>query len=243
MYREFSQNADAAVSRFEQMLKSNQLYFFDASEFETIIQYYIDTGEINLAKKALEMAINQHPFHSDLLLLKSEVMIFDGQMEEASVLLDTIEEMEPSNEEVYIQKATINSKQKNHVTAIEYLYKALDFAEDLSEVWCLLAMEYMVLENYTEAKNYFRRCIEVDPDDFQVLYNLLFCLEYLKAHEEAVEILNGLLEKNPYNEIDWLEVGKQYLQQGKKTKRSVLLTSPLSAKTPLLVPTLRKQNS
>ena len=130
MYREFSQNADAAVSRFEQMLKSNQLYFFDASEFETIIQYYIDTGEINLAKKALEMAINQHPFHSDLLLLKSEVMIFDGQMEEASVLLDTIEEMEPSNEEVYIQKATINSKQKNHVAAIEYLYKALDFAED-----------------------------------------------------------------------------------------------------------------
>ena len=216
MYREFSQNADAAVTRFEQMLKSNQVYFFDAVEFETIIQYYIDMGEINLAKKALDMAINQHPFHSDLLLLQSEVMIFDGEMEEAMLLLDTIEEMEPSNEEIYIQKATIHSKQRNHKAAITYLFKALDFAEDQCEVWCLLAMEYMVLENYTEAKNYFRRCIEEDPDDFQVLYNLLFCLEYLKAHEEAVEILNNLLEKNPYNEIAWLEVGKQYLQLDKK---------------------------
>ena len=216
MYREFSQNADAAVTRFEQMLKSNQVYFFDAVEFETIIQYYIDMGEINLAKKALDMAINQHPFHSDLLLLQSEVMIFDGEMEEAMLLLDTIEEMEPSNEEIYIQKATIHSKQRNHKAAIAYLFKALDFAEDQCEVWCLLAMEYMVLENYTEAKNYFRRCIEEDPDDFQVLYNLLFCLEYLKAHEEAVEILNNLLEKNPYNEIAWLEVGKQYLQLNKK---------------------------
>ena len=216
MYREFSQNADAAVTRFEQMLKSNQVYFFDAVEFETIIQYYIDMGEINLAKKALDMAINQHPFHSDLLLLQSEVMIFDGEMEEAMLLLDTIEEMEPSNEEIYIQKATIHSKQRNHKAAITYLFKALDFAEDQCEVWCLLAMEYMVLENYTEAKNYFRRCIEEDPDDFQVLYNLLFCLEYLKAHEEAVEILNNLLEKNPYNEIAWLEVGKQYLQLNKK---------------------------
>ena len=198
------------------MLKSNQVYFFDAVEFETIIQYYIDMGEINLAKKALDMAINQHPFHSDLLLLQSEVMIFDGEMEEAMLLLDTIEEMEPSNEEIYIQKATIHSKQRNHKAAITYLFKALDFAEDQCEVWCLLAMEYMVLENYTEAKNYFRRCIEEDPDDFQVLYNLLFCLEYLKAHEEAIEILNHLLEKNPYNEIAWLEVGKQYLQLNKK---------------------------
>ena len=169
MYREFSQNADAAVTRFEQMLKSNQVYFFDAAEFETIIQYYIDMGEINLAKKALDMAINQHPFHSDLLLLQSEVMIFDGEMEEAMLLLDTIEEMEPSNEEIYIQKATIHSKQRNHKAAIAYLFKALDFAEDQCEVWCLLAMEYMVLENYTEAKNYFRCCIEEDPDDFQVL--------------------------------------------------------------------------
>ena len=41
-------------------------------------------------------------------------------------------------------------------------------------------------------------------------------MEYLKAHEEAIEILNNLLEKNPYNEIAWLEVGKQYLQLNKK---------------------------
>ena len=55
------------------------------------------------------------------------------------------------------------------------------------------------LENYAESKTYFRRCIEAEPEDFQVLYNLLFCLEYLKAHDEAIEILNGILETNPYN--------------------------------------------
>ena len=34
----------------------------------------------------------------------------------------------------------------------------------------------------------------------------------------TIEILNGILETNPYNEIAWLEVGKQYLQQGKKRR-------------------------
>ena len=98
------------------------------------------------------MAINQHPFHSSLLLLKSEILIFEGEENEANLLLDAIEDMEPSNEEVYIQKATILSKQKNHQAAIEFLFKALEFTDDHNEVWCLLAMEYMVLENYARQK-------------------------------------------------------------------------------------------
>ena len=211
MFREFSQNSDAPVTRFEQMLKTNQVYFFDAVEFETIIQYYIDTGEINLAKKALQMGINQHPFHIDLLLLKSELLIFDDAHKEAAQLLDTIEEMEPSNQEVYIQKAAISSKNKKHHAAIAFLFKGLEQGDDPHEIWSLLAMEYMVLENYREAKNYFRLCIEEDPEDYQMLYNLIFCLDYLKENREAIDVLNIVLEANPYNEIAWLESGKQYL--------------------------------
>ena len=211
MFREFSQNSDAPVTRFEQMLKTNQVYFFDAVEFETIIQYYIDTGEINLAKKALQMGINQHPFHIDLLLLKSELLIFDDAHKEAAQLLDAIEEMEPSNQEIYIQKAAIASKNKKHHAAIAFLFKGLEQGDDPHEIWSLLAMEYMVLENYREAKNYFRLCIEEDPEDYQMLYNLIFCLDYLKENHEAIDVLNIVLEANPYNEIAWLESGKQYL--------------------------------
>ena len=58
------------------MLKTNEVYYFDAEDFECIIQFYIDSGEINLAKKALHLAIKQHPVHSDLLLLKSETFDF-----------------------------------------------------------------------------------------------------------------------------------------------------------------------
>lgn len=212
MFREFSQDSGAPVTRFEQMLKTNQVYFFDALEFESIIQYYIDTGEINLAKKALEMAIAQHPLHSDLLLLKTELLILDGDDQEAETLLTTIEKLEPSNQEIYIQRATIYSKNKNHHESIRILNKALDLTDDPQEIWCLLAMEYMVIEDYKAAKDYFKRCITSDPDDYQVLYNLLYCLDFLKENSEAIEILNQLLEYNPYNEIAWLEMGKQYLQ-------------------------------
>lgn len=216
MFREFSQNSDAPITRFEEMLKTNEVLFFDAVEFETIIQYYIDCGETHRAKRALQMAIDQHPFHIELLLLKTELLIFDEIFDEALSVLETIEDLEPNNEEVFIQKATICSKKKEHKKAIILLNSALEISDDPMEIWCLLGMEHMVLEDYEKAKNCFKRCIEEDPQDYQVLYNLLFCLEYLKNHQEAIAILNGILSLHPYNEIAWLEIGKKYWQLDQK---------------------------
>ena len=207
----FSNNSDSPIPRFEQMLKTNEIYFFDAEDFECIVQYYIDTGEINLAKKAIQLAIKQHPIHSELLLLKSELLIFDGAYEDAKHLLESIEEIDPNNKEIFVQRATIFSKNKNHQAAIDLLLESLKHSEELIEIWCLLGMEYMVLEKYSEATEYFKLCIEQDPEDYQVLYNLLFCFEFLREYEQAIEVINSILEKNPYNEIAWHEIGKQYL--------------------------------
>ena len=41
-----------SLTRFESMLKTNNVLFFDAEEFEEIIQHYLDNGKMALAKKA-----------------------------------------------------------------------------------------------------------------------------------------------------------------------------------------------
>ena len=43
------------------MLQSNRVYFFDATEFEEIAQYYIDSGSLRLAYKALEIGEKTTP--------------------------------------------------------------------------------------------------------------------------------------------------------------------------------------
>lgn len=50
-----------SLSKFESMLKTNKVLFFDSEEFEDIILHYLDTGKVNLAKKALKLALEQHP--------------------------------------------------------------------------------------------------------------------------------------------------------------------------------------
>ena len=40
-----------ALSKFESMLKTNKVYFFDSSEFEEIIHHYLDNGRISRLKR------------------------------------------------------------------------------------------------------------------------------------------------------------------------------------------------
>jgi hypothetical protein len=46
--------------KFESMLKTNKVLFW-FEEFEEIILHYLDMGKAALAKKALKLALDQHP--------------------------------------------------------------------------------------------------------------------------------------------------------------------------------------
>ena len=43
-----------SLSKFESMLKTNKVLFFDSEEFEEIILHYLDSGKASLAKKSFE---------------------------------------------------------------------------------------------------------------------------------------------------------------------------------------------
>ena len=70
---EFSQHDDNnnfSLTKFESMLKTNNVLFFDSSEFENIIQHYLEIGKIALAKKAIKMGLEQHPTSVNLKLFQ-----------------------------------------------------------------------------------------------------------------------------------------------------------------------------
>ena len=204
---------NGTLNKFEQMLASNRVLFFDAQEFEEIAHHYIDYGQINMAKRALTLALEQHPDNIELLLIKSELLIYDDSFEEAKRIHNKIEQWMPSSEELLLQKATIYSKTKQHHKAIALLNEALDFSDDPIEIWSLLGMELLVMEDYAKAQEYFSKCLKANPDDYQALYNVLYCYEQLNDAEQAIEILNVVLNDNPYCEIAWHQLGKIYTQQ------------------------------
>ncbi|WP_111708087.1 tetratricopeptide repeat protein [Lutibacter citreus] len=199
-----------SLSKFESMLKTNSVYFFDSVEFEEIIHYYIDTGKISLAKKAIKLGLTQHPNSVLMKLLKAELLIFDGELELASNLLKEIQAIEPTNEEVYVQQASIYSKIDDHENAINSLKIALDYTDDEADILSMIGMEYLFLDKFDEARLSFAKCLEVDFDDYSSLYNVIYCFDMQNQHEDAIEYLINYIEKDPYSEVAWHQLGRQY---------------------------------
>ena len=207
-----------SVSKFEDMLKTNTNYYFDSTEFINITHHYIDNANFSLAEKAISMGLEQHPSNIDLMLLNSELLIFNSNYDDAYKVLDIVEEIDPINKEVYLQKATIYSKNNLGKKAIEILKKALEFSDDKYEIWNMIGMEFLLLEEFNSATPFFEKCINNDCDDYQSLYNLIFCYENTNRDKDSIIILNKILEKRPYSKIAWHQLGKVYAKLNMNTQ-------------------------
>jgi tetratricopeptide (TPR) repeat protein len=204
------ENQHVTVSKFESMLKTNNVCFFDSNEFENIIHHYLENGKVSLAKKAIKLGLSQHPSSLNLKLFQVEILIFENKLNEADRLLSPLFEIEPNNEELYIQKANIYSKKDQHQKAIEIFKSAVEISDDCSDLYSLIGMEYLFLDKFQEAKLNFMKCIELDLENYSALYNIIYCFDFLDDSDGAIVYLTNYLEKNPYCEVAWHQLGKQY---------------------------------
>jgi tetratricopeptide (TPR) repeat protein len=199
-----------SLTRFESMLKTNKVLFFDSEEFEEIILHYLDTGKASLAKKALKLALEQHPKSTGLRLVQVEMLVYEDKLDPAEKLLNELYAIEPHNEEIYIQKANIYSKRDNHEEAVKLLNTALQYTDDYADVYNLIGMEYLFMDNLEMAKESFIKCLEEDIEDQTALYNVVYCFEFLDQNVEAIEYLKTYIDRNPYSEIAWHQSGRLY---------------------------------
>jgi len=201
---------DLPFSKFESMLKTNSVYFFDSTEFEEIILHYMNIGKMSLAKKALDLGLKQHPTSISLKLANIEVLLYEDKLDKAEKLLIELEDIEPLNDQVHLHKATLLSKKELHKEAIEALNIALLYTDDEVDIMSLIGMEYLYLEEFDTARLNFAKCLEVEFEDYSSLYNVIYCFDMMEQHHEAIEYLLLYINKDPYSEIAWHQLGRQY---------------------------------
>ncbi|WP_411031516.1 tetratricopeptide repeat protein [Spongiimicrobium sp. 3-5] len=204
-----SERPNQPIEKFESMLKTDDVYFFDAEDFEDIIHYYLNNGKVSLAKKAIKIGLQQHPDSIALKLLDVEVLVFEDKLDSAEKLLDQLQILDTTNEEIFIQRANIYSKKDNHTAAVTLLTQALDLSQS-PDIYSLLGMEYLFMDNFEMAKESFMKCVSFDEQDYASLYNVIYCFEFLEDFDGAIHYLNDFLERNPYCEVAWHQLGKQY---------------------------------
>ena len=212
MEEEFGNFQNHSISKFESMLKTNSFLFFDSNEYEEIIVYYIEIGNIFLAKKAISLASKQYPDSTILSLLHIEVLLLNNEVVKAEQIALKIYEIDPLNPEILIQKAKIYSKKKNHVKAIELLEEIKENSDLYYDALSLIGKEYLFIDDFENAKNIFMKCLKQDDFDYSVLNNILYCFDSIGDSKSTIKYLNSFLETNPYSEIAWHQLGKEYVK-------------------------------
>lgn len=212
------------ILKFEQMLETNNVYFFDADDIIDIADYYIREENLAKAKKAVKIGLDQHPDNLDISLLRSEIIILEGKLNIAFAFLKKLMSVGGNSSEMYMQLAEIYSKKHQHKEAVEMLKKALALFfedgddEEIANIHGMLGTEYLFMEEYRIARNYLSESLRLDPKNYVALHHISFASKQLKDNDWLINFLEDYLSETTHNEIAWIELGMAYCEKDMYTR-------------------------
>jgi tetratricopeptide (TPR) repeat protein len=203
------------VHRYEEMRRKDATYFFDVSEFETIIDYYLEHNDVSFAFDAAETASTQHPGSVSLQLRKARVLIDKGRAMETLKIVKMLESIEPRNFEIFIIKGAALGMLGDMNGTRKYFDHALSIDQE-DEVNILLNITSILqnLNHYKLLVSYLERLEKLEPEYSTHLYDLAFAWEKLREYDKSIEYYNRFLDKDPYSDSAWYNLGILYNKTG-----------------------------
>lgn len=204
----FEEEVRQAVQKFEKMRRNNESYFFDVIEFESIIDYYIESNNPANAYEAATLATKQHPNSVSIQLRKAKVLLDKGRAVETLRILKNLENLEPGNHDIYIAKGTA----LGILGDIQGAKKMFDYALSLDsdDVENILFSIVSVLQNlnyYEHLIPYMLRLIEMEPEFSAHLYDLAYAYEKTGDFENSIEYYLKYIEEEPFSDSAWYNLG------------------------------------
>jgi tetratricopeptide (TPR) repeat protein len=215
----YEEEVKQAVQKFERMRRNNEKYFFDVIEFESIIDYYIESNDPSQAYEAASMATQQHPHSVSIQVRKARVMLDRGRAVEALRILKKLEQIEPGNHEIYIAKGTALGM----LGDIQGARKIFDYAlsldtEDTANILFAIVSVLQNLNYYEQLIPYLRQLIEKEPRFRAHLYDLAYAYEKIEDFPNSIDFYIKYLEAEPFSDSAWYNLGIIYnkLDQSEK---------------------------
>jgi tetratricopeptide (TPR) repeat protein len=205
---------DMLADRFEKMVSSGGLEYFDSEEFEALIDFYQNNFDNDRSRLALEMALQQHPSSLGLRVKFARQLASEGSLKTALMLLEDIEKSEPNEAEIVMTKGSVYSLMNEPEKAIVELKKAVPMVDEdeLEEIFTSIAFEYEKIDKFDHALVYLKKALFQTPDSESLMYEIGMCFSMGQRLEEAVEFFQNQTNQNPYSIPAWYNLGLSYFQ-------------------------------
>jgi tetratricopeptide (TPR) repeat protein len=207
----YEEEVKQAVQKFERMRRNNENYFFDVIEFESIIDYYIESNNPAQAFEAASMATEQHPHSVSIQLRKAKVLLDKGRAVETLRILKKLEHIEPGNHEIYVAKGTAMGM----LGDIQGARKMFDYAlsldsDDIENILFAIVSVLQNLNYYEQLIPYLIQLMEREPNFNAHLYDLAYAYEKTEDYANSISFYLRYLEAEPFSDSAWYNLGIIY---------------------------------
>lgn len=217
MYREqFSDEGfddlNELIRQFEQMREGRSHDFLDEDSFELIIDYFDDRNELKKALLAADLAVEQFPFCSQLLLKKADLLIEARRYREALSQLEKADAFDPGDIYLYILKVDALLGLEKPDRAEQVLQEGLAYFSGKDRIDLLLEISdvYDDWEEFDKIFDCLSQVLAFDPQNEEALHKICFWAEFTGRLEESIRLHSRIVDEHPYNELAWFNLGSAY---------------------------------
>ncbi|PWV50509.1 tetratricopeptide repeat protein [Chitinophaga sp. S165] len=200
------------LQQFENLKAGQSHSFLDEDSFELIIDYYDEHDELPNAMQAAEIAIEQFPYSSTLLLKKANLLIESKKYQEAMDLLEKAAILDSTDINLYILQTDVYLAMNQHEKAAALLEEqiAVFEGEDKTELLLELADVYDDCEEFEKVFDCLRLTLEHAPNNEEALHKICFWTEFTGRNEESIRLHTNIINEHPYNQLAWFNLGTAY---------------------------------
>ncbi|RIH64202.1 tetratricopeptide repeat protein [Mariniphaga sediminis] len=213
------ENINEALSRFKRSLASGRKSYFDVSEFEGIVEYLLDEGDINTSEIAARQGIQIHPGAVPLQLKYAQVLLSKGKYQNALKYLDLAEQVELTNPDVHLMKGSAWLVLGEEREAERSFRKALKYSGvEKDDILYHIGAAYVQSGDIKKAIQYFERSLKLNPENEMALYDLGFFSDQEGEYQKSIDYYNRYLDIDPFNFSIWFNLGISYNKAGEFEK-------------------------
>ena len=208
-FKNYDEGVRDLVLRFECQDTSGSM-FFDVAELEVIMDYYLEVYDDEGLEAAVVYGEGLYPYSGEIRLRRAHLMSIRGQYDSAVRILEELVQAEPDNTDVCYALGAVYSMMERAEDAIICYERAAVDGYELDMVYGNIGDEYYKLGKKEKAALYYRKAVDVNPEEGRSVYNLACTECELGKGEDVTTFFKMLVDDRPYNKWAWLGLGLVY---------------------------------
>lgn len=168
-----------------------------ASQLEKQARTLLSQGNIQEAVKIGNALLQQFPNRAGSYLLCAELAVRQNNTRQAIALAAKAVELTPGDAHSLARLAYFHLIAQNVGQALEHAHRAMALNPQSAQVCDFLGSVLSACHDHSNAKMYFERACNTDPDNPHYLYNLSMELRFLGDNENSEKLINKVLTLKP----------------------------------------------